>query len=146
LQNLFDGIEGGIKNVTKRGNSKIGTGVTDGGMQRVSSSWRTRFGPASMREHHLVPQALLNESNFVSRLNQLGISDTKAFIDKKISRIPNSKHIDIHAEGWNNSWKSWLNENPNFNLPDIENQIKTLMIEYNIPKSSRNFTRSYGKN
>ena len=142
---LVEGLEQGAA-ALRSGSSRIGTGHTQSGMSRITSGWRERYGAASMREHHLIPQALLNEEQFVNRLQQLGVNDAKSFIDRRISRIPNAEHNKIHLDGWNPQWKEWLDNNPSFSLEALEAQIKSMMNEYNIPRGSRNFTRPYGKN
>ncbi|KAB7770821.1 hypothetical protein CKY51_03795 [Xanthomonas maliensis] len=37
---------------------------TSGGMSRATPEWRARYGPASMREHHLIPQAMMKDQKF----------------------------------------------------------------------------------
>ena len=128
------------------GDSRVGTGTTAGGMKRASSTWRQRYGPASTRDHHLVPQAMLNEPAFVSRLAQLGVTDPQAFIDRKIARITHRNHADLHDTGWNADWASWMSNNPEFTLRDVEAQIRSMMRDYNVPASSRQFTKTYGSN
>ena len=122
------------------------TGTTPSGIPRVSRSWRGRYGPAAAREHHLVPQQLLGEEGFTRRLAELGVKDSEAFVHKRIALLSNEQHQAIHQEGWNDAWTAWLRNKPDFTLGDVETQIQVLMKQYELPKSSRNFARSYGKN
>jgi len=122
------------------------TGTTPGGMSRCTPEWRARYGPSSMREHHLIPQAMLNKEDFVQQLQQAGIKDPADFVHRQIARIPNSAHIDLHQSGWNNDWQSWFAQNPNFSRADLSNNIRGMMRKYKIPASSRNFARRYGTN
>ena len=122
------------------------TGTTPSGIPRVSRSWRGRYGPAAAREHHLVPQQLLGEEGFTRRLAELGVKDSEAFVHKRIALLSNEQHQAIHQEGWNDAWTAWLRNKPDFTLGDVEAQIQVLMKQYELPKSSRNFARSYGKN
>lgn len=122
------------------------TGVTRGGIPRVGPAWRARYGPASIREHHLVPQALLEKPAFTTRLSALGVKDAKEFIDRRIALIPNDLHQKLHAEGWNEAWLKWLDETPSFTLGDVEAQIQMLTRKYELPSNSRGFARPYGKN
>ncbi len=91
-----------------------------------------------MREHHLGPQALLKNQNFINQLKNNGVKDPKRFLDQRISRISHAEHAKIHEDGWNNDWNKWIKENPNFTVKDFKKQIKEMMKKYNIPKSSRN--------
>jgi hypothetical protein len=100
--------------------------------------------PASLRDHHLVPQELLKDSRFVSRLQSLGL-DPRQFIDQRIARIVNALHEEVHLGGWNQQWHLFLDANPSFTVADIEGQISTLSNLYGIPKSARNFVRLYGR-
>ena len=120
------------------------TGQTTGGMSRTTSTWRDRYGPASMRDHHLIPQAMMNDEAFIKQMKNAGITDPANYIHRQISRIPNASHNNVHAEGWNNQWKEWFKKNPEFTKADIQSNIKNMMTEHNIPKSSRNFAKKYG--
>lgn len=46
-------------------------GTTPSGIPRNSSSWLARYGPASIRKHHLIPQVMLKNADFMSTLNVL---------------------------------------------------------------------------
>jgi hypothetical protein len=52
--------------------------------------------------------------------------------------------IDVHESGWNKDWQVWYQQNPNFTRKDLDQQTKSMMKDYNIPKSSRNFAGRYG--
>ncbi|WP_229416049.1 RHS repeat-associated core domain-containing protein [Pseudoduganella armeniaca] len=120
------------------------TGTTKGGMARCSDQWRERYGPASTREHHLIPQAMLNDANFMVQMRQSGITDPDDYVHRQIARIPNAQHIDVHERGWNTDWKTWYQQNPNFTRKDLETKTRSMMRDYNIAKSSRNFAGRYG--
>nr|WP_181811616.1 hypothetical protein [Pragia fontium] len=113
-------------------------------MPRVSPEWRRQYGPAVMRDHHLIPQAMMNDPAFVAQMKNAGISNPADYIHRQISRIPNSQHIDIHDAGWNNQWKTWFKNNPNFSAKDLQWNIKNMMKDFNIPKYSRNGVSRYG--
>ena len=93
-----------------------------------------------------MPQQLLGEEGFTRRLAELGVKDSEAFVHKRIALLGNEQHQAIHQEGWNDAWTAWLRNKPDFTLGDVETQIQVLMKQYELPKSSRNFARSYGKN
>ncbi len=80
----------------KLADSRVGIGETKTGLARTTAQWRNRYGPSGMRDHHLVPQALLNDRRFTGRLSELEIDDAQAFIDKRIARITQAKHAEIH--------------------------------------------------
>ncbi|CAB3774218.1 Rhs family protein [Burkholderia paludis] len=120
------------------------TGTTKGGLSRCSTEWRQRFGPAQIREHHLIPQAMLRDDDFTSQMKSVGIADPEDYIHRQIAQIPNAEHNSLHADGWNKDWQNWYSNNPNFTRKDLESQTKNMMRNYNIPKSSRNFSGRYG--
>ncbi|WP_438282159.1 RHS repeat-associated core domain-containing protein [Pseudomonas alabamensis] len=122
------------------------TGKTKNGMNRVSPEWRSLHGPASMREHHMIPQEMLRMPAVKNQMKAAGIADPKRYIDKQISYIPNATHADIHKAGWNPEWKAWFGENPKFTQRDLQKQIRVMMQKYNVPKATRNHIRRYGKN
>jgi RHS repeat-associated protein len=120
------------------------SGTTAGGLSRTSPEWRQRYGPASMREHHLIPQAMMRDSDFMEQIRRSGIADPDDFIHRQIAIIPNSTHITIHENGWNDGWKRWFSNNPSFNRKDLQRQISAMMSRHNLPRSSRNFAGRYG--
>lgn len=120
------------------------TGTTAGGMSRTTSTWRDRYGPASMRDHHLIPQAMMNDPAFMAQMKNAGITNPTDYIHRQISRIPNIQHSDVHGAGGNEQWKTWFKQNPNFNKADLQKNINNMMKQYNIPGSSRNFSKRYG--
>ncbi|EEJ7236655.1 DUF2380 domain-containing protein, partial [Salmonella enterica subsp. salamae] len=122
------------------------TGTTPGGMPRVSTEWRGQYGPAVMREHHLIPQAMMNDPAFVAQMKNAGISDPVDYIHRQISQIPNSEHIDVHDANWNKQWKDWFRNNPNFTKKDLQQNVKNMMRDFNISKASRSGVASYGCN
>ena len=122
------------------------TGITAGGQKRTTPEWRRRHGPASLREHHLIPQKMLRNIKFIDQLKKNGISDPIAFIHRQISIIDNEKHTQIHCNGWNNDFEAWFKANPSFTQKDLQNQLKLMMLNYNLPQGSRSFAKSYGKN
>ncbi|WP_416841215.1 toxin TcdB middle/N-terminal domain-containing protein [Haloferax sp. DFSO52] len=123
------------------------TGFTKGGLRRTKFQgfWRRVFGPAAMRNHHLIPRALLRRNKiFRRRMNQL-VRNPRRYIDQRIARISNREHIDIHRAGWNDDWEAWVEANPNFTLSELNAFIKEMMRNYNVPRNSRNWVRSYGR-
>ena len=105
--------------------------------------------PNAMRDHHTVPQEMLKDEDFVAQLEQCGLKSKKArrqFIDQQIVRIDAKKHDDIHRRGWNQQWKTWFSNNPNFKLSDIMDQIQVMMKQHNIPRATRNYVRKYKRN
>ncbi|HBK47251.1 MAG TPA: type IV secretion protein Rhs [Xanthomonadaceae bacterium] len=120
------------------------SGETAGGMSRATPEWRMRYGPASMREHHLIPQAMMKNEAFMAQLRATGIKDPEGYIHRQISIIPHGTHAALHDNGWNKQWKDWFASNPSFSRRDLQSQIRTMMREHNVPRSSRNFARRYG--
>mgnify|MGYP001035681782 FL=1 len=137
--------------------SRIGSGTTDGGMNRVTRAWRERYGPGVSREHHLIPREMKKpNTDFFQHLTEL-VGDGKAedYIDRQIAIIPEGTHSDLHhnraatssgkvynnGKGWNADFKEWANRNLDFTLNDLQNQIKTMMRNYNVPRSSRSAKR-----
>ena len=120
------------------------TGTTAGGMSRTTPTWRDRYGPASMRDHHTIPQAMMNDPAFVAQMKNVGISDPADYIHRQISQIPNAQHSDVHRTGWNEQWKNWFKQNPNFSKSNLQSNIKNMLKQHNIPGSSRNFAKKYG--
>ena len=73
------------------------------------------------------------------------MSDGKSLVHRQIATTPNGLYQNIHMAGWNADFKKWAKGmNVNYSLKDLQKQIKQLMREYNIPKSSRNFAKRYG--
>lgn len=114
------------------------TGYTAKGMHRISLKWRARYGPAANRRHHLGPRELMSNPNFMNRMKALGYSRSQVskFLDRFIADIPNAQHYRLHAEGWNRIWNSWADRSPNFNLRDFHAQMRSMMQEFDIPRSS----------
>ena len=83
------------------------TGETEGGLNRVSAAWREEYGPSAMREHHLVPQEMLENPSFMQQMRTLGYTDAETvdFVHRQIAELPNANHIQAHAEGWNQTWR-----------------------------------------
>lgn len=96
-----------------------------------------------MRERHLIRQAMMDDS-FKGQMKNAGIANPIDYIHRQIAQIPNAQHIAVHEGGWNNDWQAWYRQNPNFTRKDLDKQTRTLMKNYNIPKSSRNFAGRYG--
>lgn len=125
------------------------TGKTKGGMERVDEEgeWRAKYGPATLREHHLIPRELLKEPAFTSQLAKLLQNRDQSpdeYIDRRIAILSNAEHKVVHAKDWNPVWKTWLDNNQKFTLDDLETQIKAMMKDANVPRSSRTST-PYGK-
>lgn len=80
----------------------------------------------------------------MQHLNKLTGGKGSDYIHRQIAIVTNGLHQNIHANGWNNDFKKWANTNESFSLKDLQKQIKKMMREYNIPKSSRNYATKYG--
>ncbi|MFQ2274315.1 RHS repeat-associated core domain-containing protein, partial [Aeromonas hydrophila] len=119
------------------------TGTTKNGMSRVSNEWRNKYGPSVMREHHLIPQAMMNDESFMRQMKQAGISNPEDYIHREISIIPNAQHIDVHDAGWNSDFKQWYAENPDFSQKDLQKNISEMMTKHKIPRASRNYAKRY---
>ncbi len=88
---------------------------------------------------------MLKDKGFMQQLNNLTHRNGIDYLHRQIATIPNGLHQNIHMAGWNADFKKWAKGmNGNFSLKDLQKQIKLLMREYNIPKSSRNFAKRYG--
>lgn len=114
------------------------TGETNSGMSRLSADWRSQYGPAAMRRHHLIPLQVAKNPNFTSRMQALGFTNAeiKSFVNQQIADIPNVQHIRIHSDGWNGIWGDWLDANPQFDLPQLRAQITNMMRDFDVPRSS----------
>ncbi|EWH11439.1 Rhs family protein [Cellulophaga geojensis KL-A] len=120
--------------------------TTSSGMSRASSNWLKRYGPSAMRDHHLIPQEMLKDKKFMNQLDKLTKGNGADYLHRQISTITNELHNTIHkgAKGgiWNKQFKDWA-KNKNFNLTDLQRQLKKMMKDHNLPKSSRNFAKKY---
>lgn len=119
-------------------------GKTPSGLSRATTKWLNQYGPSAMRAHHLIPQEMLSNKIFMQHLNKLTGGKGSDYIHRQIAIVTNGLHQNIHANGWNNDFKKWANTNESFSLKDLQKQIKKMMREYNIPKSSRNYATKYG--
>ena len=120
------------------------TGSTKGGIKRTTPQWRSRYGPAALREHHLIPQAMLRNPAFMAQMKVAGFKNPIDYIHRQIATIPNAEHSDAHSDGWNCDFQKWFCANKNFDKAGLQSQIKKMMIDYNIPRGSRNFSGRYG--
>jgi len=121
------------------------SGATQKGMLRSSFEYLKRYGPSAMRKHHLIPQEMFKDTSFMNRLDLITKGKGKDFIHKQIATITNELHNTIHDAGWNPEFKKWAKNNPKFSLKDLQQQVKKMMKSHQIPKSSRNFSKSYCK-
>lgn len=87
----------------------------------------------------------MNNKGFMNQMKNADYKNPENFIHRQIAQIPNSQHIGIHKSGWNKSFDEWYRNNPNFTKKDLQEAIKNLMKEYNVPKNSRNYAKFYGK-
>ena len=113
-------------------------GQTASGSPRISAAWRRRYGPSATRRHHLIPQELLRNPEFIRQMQALGYTRTeiRRFVDRQIADLPNVQHMQIHAEGWNEVWRVWLQRNPRFSVSDIRSQINSMISEFEIPAAA----------
>ncbi|WP_341809727.1 RHS repeat-associated core domain-containing protein [Xanthomonas oryzae pv. oryzicola] len=142
-ENLYDYAENPFRYIDPLGLQRI-SGSTSGGMSRATPEWRARYGPASMREHHLIPQAMMKDQNFMAQLRSAGVKDPENYIHRQIAIIPHATHAALHDNGWNRQWKDWFASNPSFSRRDLQSFIGSQMRAHNVPRSSRNFAKKYG--
>ncbi|WP_319004973.1 RHS repeat domain-containing protein [Flavobacterium frigoritolerans] len=104
------------------------------------------FGLAAMPWHHLIPQEMMKNPHFMKQLNQI-TGNAKIYIHRQGAFVEEGLHKAIHkgAGGglWNDAFNDWYSQNRNFSKRDIQNQLKKMMKDFNIPKSSRDFARKY---
>lgn len=79
-----------------------------------------------MRDHHLIPQAMMNVQAFMAHNENAGISNPAVYIHLQMPRIPNAQYIAIHDAGWNSQWKIWFKNNLNFNVKNLQGNINIL--------------------
>jgi hypothetical protein len=105
--------------------------------------------PSSINRHHLIPQEMLKDPDFVKQLKNIGISNPRTYVHRQTADITESLHKQVHkgAGGgkWNSDFKDWFSRNSNFSKRDLQKQIRKMMQDHNIPRSSRNFSRKYGR-
>ncbi|WP_276528430.1 RHS repeat domain-containing protein [Flavobacterium branchiophilum] len=105
------------------------------------------FGLAGMPWHHLIPQEMMKNPDFMKQLNQI-TKNANNYINRQGAFIEEGLHKAIHkgAGGgkWNEAFKQWAKDmDYDFTKKDIQNQLKKMMKDFNIPKSSRDFARKY---
>lgn len=98
---------------------------------------RKRYGPAAMRQHHLIPQEALKDPALAQRL-----SEQRIRIHQWIVRIPNALHKKVHNDGWNPQVLGWMRANPGFDRKSLGDFIAERMDAHGIPRNSRD-TRMY---
>lgn len=105
--------------------------------------------PSSINRHHLIPQEMFNDPDFMRQLKKIGIRDPKAYIHRQTADITELKHQEIHkgihGGAWNSDFKESYDRNSNFSKKELQQQLKKMMRNYNIPSSSRFFSRKYGR-
>jgi RHS repeat-associated protein len=109
------------------------------------------FGLAGMPWHHLIPQEMMKNPDFMRQLNQITGGKAKDYINRQGSIITKKLHQAIHkgAGGglWNDAFNEWfedLNDSGSkMTKKNIQSQLKKMMKDFNLPKSSRNFARKY---
>ena len=113
--------------------------------------WIDVFGesPATINRHHLIPQEMLEDSSFMRQLKSIGIKDPRGYVHRQTADITESKHKALHkgagGGAWNSDFKRWYNQNPSFTKKKLQHELRYLMKKYNVPMSSRNFSRKYGR-
>jgi hypothetical protein len=67
--------------------------------------------------------------------------------DDENIKLKAAKYFSWLAGGgkWNSDFKDWFSRNSNFSKRDLQKQIRKMMQDHNIPRSSRNFSRKYGR-
>ena len=106
------------------------------------------FGEAGMPWHHLIPQEMFKNADFMQQLNQVTGGNAKNYIHRQGAFVEEGLHKVIHkgAGGgkWNDTFKKWAKDaDYDFTKKSLQNQLKKMMKDNNIPKSSRNFARKY---
>ena len=122
------------------------TGTTRSGTSRLAAEWREAYGPGVMRRHHLVPQELLNDPNFVDPLIAGGYTraEIEAFVHRQVADIPNVMHVRIHVEGWNATWRTWVKGRTSLSFADVRMQIRGMLREFDVSHSTLG-GRRYGR-
>ncbi len=105
------------------------------------------FGLAAMPWHHLIPQEMMKNPDFMRQLNQI-TGNAKNYIHRQRAFVEEGLHKAIHkgAGGglWNDTFNQWARDvDYDFTKKDIQNQLKKMMKDFKIPKSSRDFARKY---
>ncbi|WP_419051717.1 RHS repeat-associated core domain-containing protein [Parabacteroides goldsteinii] len=105
--------------------------------------------PSKINRHHLIPQEMFRNPDFMNQLKNIGIKDPADFVHRQVSDITEALHKQIHngAGGgkWNMEFRDWFENNQNFSKKDLQTQIRKMMHNHKIPRSSRNFARKYGR-
>ncbi|EUC19009.1 hypothetical protein PMI06_002879 [Burkholderia sp. BT03] len=107
-------------------------------MSRCSGDWRDRYGPASMREHHLVPQAMMNDGNFTAQIKDVGIGNLEDYIHRQIAQMPNAQHIDVHESGSNKNRQPYFSLNLNGKITIAASNPSTPPINVSHARAVRN--------
>ena len=105
--------------------------------------------PSKINRHHLIPQEMFRNPDFMNQLKNIGIKDPADFVHRQVSDITEALHKQFHkgAGGgkWNMEFRDWFENNQNFSKKDLQAQIRKIMHNHKIPRSSRNFARKYGR-
>ena len=86
-------------------------------------------GPQKMVDHHLMPQ------QFRKFFEARGIdidSHTISIGDLSHSRGVHGRGLGNMPGRWNQTWRDWINANPNANDADIYRQLGRMMDDYNL--------------
>ena len=116
------------------------------GYVRDPNKWIDPFG---LVQHHLIPQEMLRNLGFMRQLNTITNGQGTTYLHRQIANIDSNIHQKIHrgagGGAWNRDFRNWANQNRNFSQRDLQRQIREMMRNHNVPRSSRNFARRYGR-
>ncbi|WP_060831420.1 RHS repeat-associated core domain-containing protein [Tannerella forsythia] len=110
-----------------------------------------QYGESKMPWHHLIPQEMLKNPEFMRQLNAITGGQGRNYINRQGAIITENLHKSIHkgagGGAWNETFENWfeeLLENGELIIKKgLQNQLKKMMKDFNIPKSPRIFARKY---
>lgn len=110
-----------------------------------------QYGESKMPWHHLIPQEMLKKPEFMRQLNAITGGQGRNYINRQGAIITENLHKSIHkgagGGAWNETFENWfeeLLENGELIIKKgLQNQLKKMMKDFNIPKSPRIFARKY---
>lgn len=109
------------------------------------------FGEASFPWHHMIPQEMFKNPEFMRQLDAITGRKARDYVNRQGVIINEVLHKDIHkgagGGAWNETFKDWfedeLEAGNKLTRKGIQNQLKKMMKDFNIPRSSRTFARKY---
>ena len=109
------------------------------------------YGESKMPWHHLIPQEMFKNPEFMRQLNRITGGKGRSYINRQGAVITESLHKSIHrgagGGAWNETFENWFEEllenGEQITVRGLQTQIKNMMRDFNIPRSSRMFARKY---